>query len=208
MAASNRRDPISVRIPTIHSVPLALEMLETRTMMSGDVMRASIVFVADNITGADGLVQAGNGVEVVYLNSQSDAMAQITGALAGRSGLASIQFLTHGSSGRLNLGATGNQGLTARTLDANAGTVRGWGKALAADGDILLWGCDVGAGTAGRSFVNRLAAITGADVGASSNLTGTGKLRGDWTLEVKVGKLENPGSLDVLGNISSYAFTL
>ena len=209
MAASKRRDPKSTSVSTQTNVlPPTLEMMETRTMMSGDVMRASIVFVADDVAGADGLVRGGLGVEVVHLNAQENAFDQISRALAGRSGLESIQFLTHGSSGRMSLAGAGNQGLTARTLDANAGTVSSWGKALAVDGDILLWGCDVGAGAAGRAFVNRLAAMTGADVGASSNLTGSGKLGGDWNLEVKVGKLETTDLLNVLGNMSDYAFVL
>jgi len=51
-------------------------------------------------------------------------------------------------------------------------------------------GCDVGAGLQGRQFVNQLAVLTGADVAASDDKTGTSALGGDWVLEVNRGPIE------------------
>ncbi|MFX5046110.1 DUF4347 domain-containing protein, partial [Acinetobacter baumannii] len=63
------------------------------------------------------------------------------------------------------------------------------GGALNPDGDLLLYGCEV-AGDAGQSFVTALAGISGADVAASNDLTGSSALGGNWTLETKVGSIE------------------
>ena len=59
------------------------------------------------------------------------------------------------------------------------------GGALSASGDILLYGCDVAAGADGLAFVNALANATGADVAASTDLTGAAVKGGDWVLEAQ-----------------------
>lgn len=58
------------------------------------------------------------------------------------------------------------------------------GRSLAAEGDILLYGCKVGAGETRQSFVESMARITRTDVAASDDLTGASDLGGDWQLEV------------------------
>ena len=45
--------------------------------------------------------------------------------------------------------------------------VEAWAKALTADADVLLYGCDVAAGDEGQDFVRALSEATGADVAAS-----------------------------------------
>ena len=62
----------------------------------------------------------------------------------------------------------------------------------------MLYGCDVAAGT-GANFVNKLSQLTGADVAASTNITGKD---GDWNLEFAKGQIESPLALrsDVMAN--------
>ena len=55
--------------------------------------------------------------------------------------------------------------------------------------DILLYGCDLAQSNTGKAWVNELAQRTGADVAASTNLTGNASLGGDWNLEYSTGKL-------------------
>jgi hypothetical protein len=62
------------------------------------------------------------------------------------------------------------------------------GAALSADGDILLYGCDVAADN--REFIDTLAALTQADVAASTDATGSAVLGGDWLLEANAGPIE------------------
>src|SRR6266511_4883597 len=90
------------------------------------------------------------------------------------------QIVSHGSEGSITLGSTIlDQGNVASYADALAQI----GAALAPDGDIMLYGCDVAGGTTGQQFIDALARLTGADVAASTDLTGAAALGGDWTLE-------------------------
>jgi hypothetical protein len=68
--------------------------------------------------------------------------------------------------------------------------IAAWGTALGRDADILIYGCDVGAGATGHDFVTSLASLTGADVAASDDLTGSSDLGGDWVLETRAGLVE------------------
>ncbi|MET0961261.1 MAG: Ig-like domain-containing protein, partial [Noviherbaspirillum sp.] len=142
--------------------------------------------VADARTLLDGLARDGRDIEVLQLDPAADSIGQISAALAGRHDLAAIHILSHGDSGALQLGA---DTIDAGALAARAGEVGRWGDALGADGDILLYGCDVAAGDAGAAFVRQLSALTGADVAASDNLTGDSSLQADWTLEVSTGRI-------------------
>ena len=66
--------------------------------------------------------------------------------------------------------------------------------AMAADGDILFYGCDVGAASA---LVGDLAIATGADIAASNDLTGAAARGGDWELEVRAGDVTAALVVDV-----------
>ena len=58
-------------------------------------------------------------------------------------------------------------------------------------GDLLLYGCNVGAGASGQQFVESLAQLTGADVAASDDVTGGVAVGGDWELESVTGLIES-----------------
>jgi hypothetical protein len=126
-------------------------------------------------------------VEVIFLDPARDGVAQIGEALATRAGLDAVHLVTHGSTGRLQLGATA---LAAAALAAHSDAIAAWARAFATDGDLLLYGCDVAAGPAGNAFVNALARLTGADVAASDDATGAARLGGDWDLERTTGVID------------------
>jgi predicted secreted protein len=153
--------------------------------------RTEIVFIEDNVADYQSLArQLGNGREVVILDSTKDGVHQIADALAGRTGIDALHIISHGSAGSANLGAL--------TLDAaNAGEhqadLNAIGRSMVKGGDILLYGCDTGAGPQGQAFVDELAIATGADVAASNDLTGSAALGGDWQLEVTSGPVETAG---------------
>ena len=70
----------------------------------------------------------------------------------------------------------------------------------------MLYGCDVASGT-GANFVDRISELTGADVAASTNLTG---ISGDWNLEFAKGEIESPlaMSADVMANYQGNLATI
>ena len=127
-------------------------------------------------------------VYVVLLDPARDGLAQIAEALIGVEDLASIDIVSHGSSGTLYLGSTA---VSEETLDSHATELAQIGASLSESGDLLLYGCDVAAGHAGQSFIEKLATCTGADVAASTDATGAAALGGDWRLEAATGTVES-----------------
>ncbi len=134
-------------------------------------------------------VQAASGraIEVVAIEADADGIAVIGHALAQRQGVTAVHLLGHGSDGVLRLGAAQ---LDASSLLARAGEFAQWGAALSANADLLLYGCDVAASPDGQAVAASLAALTGADVAASTDLTGAAAGGGDWALEYSTGRID------------------
>jgi hypothetical protein len=82
----------------------------------------------------------------------------------------------------------GNQSLDTASLEDFRSELATIGSHLSASADILIYGCDVA--SQGTAFIDRLAALTGADVAASINLTGSAGSGGDTTLEAASGSIE------------------
>jgi trimeric autotransporter adhesin len=152
--------------------------------------RREIVFVDAAVPDAqkliDGLLAqrgADVDIEVVQLRADADGLQQIDAVLAGERGIDAVHIVSHGEPGRLWLG---NGLVSADSLRAH-GSFDAWKHALNSDADVLLWGCNVADGAAGQAFVNQFAAVTGADVAASSDDTGSAARGGNWTLEFSSG---------------------
>jgi hypothetical protein len=156
----------------------------------GAEMPRELVIIDAGVQGADALARdwAGRGFEVVLLDPARDALDQIGALLGDRRGLDAVHLVSHGTAGGLQLGGAL---LNATDLSARAAEVARWADAFAADGDLLLYGCDVADGETGRAFAERLALLTGADVAASADATGAALLGGDWSLEHATGAIES-----------------
>ncbi|MBY4675181.1 DUF4347 domain-containing protein [Marinobacterium arenosum] len=139
--------------------------------------------VADWQSLLDGVAET---TEVIVLDAGRDGLAQIAEALADRSDIDALHIVSHGSAGLLQLG---NARVDSASLDGYGDELATIGNALAEQGDILLYGCNVAAGADGQAFVAALAERTGADVAASDDLTGSERLGGDWMLEHQVGDI-------------------
>ncbi|MBD0314820.1 MAG: DUF4347 domain-containing protein, partial [Microcoleus sp. T3-bin5] len=94
-----------------------------------------------------------------------------------------VHIFSHGSSGSLQLGSAT---LNSDNLPQYENLLQGWRNALSEKADIMLYGCDVAAGS-GSDFVDCLGELTGADIAASSDRTGRG---GNWNLEFATGDIE------------------
>ena len=153
----------------------------------------TILFVDTHVSNyQELLIGLGSNVEVILLDSQTDGVVQMATALQGRSNLASIQILSHGSDASIEVGSNT---LNLGNLASYTNELAQIGAALSATGDILLFGCNVAQDAAGVEFVNNLATLTGADVAASNDLTGFG---GNWTLEVASGAIEAQTAMTVV----------
>ena len=95
--------------------------------------------------------------EVIILDADRDGLEQITDLLAERSDLSAVHIISHGSDGNITLG---NSVLDYDSLIANTQTIQGWGEAFTADGDLLIYGCNLAAGADGRAFIDTLGDLT------------------------------------------------
>lgn len=155
--------------------------------------RSALYFVDRAIDDVDSLIQGLERDRVVFIDDDEDGVAKITQTLAQYQDIESVHVFSHGMDGRV---ALGDAELSADTLASYRDDLMGWTHALTDTADILLYGCQVAASDVGTSFIAQMGALIGADVAASSDLTGVG---GNWLLEVATGKIESGIALDATG---------
>ncbi|QYX48999.1 VCBS domain-containing protein [Pseudomonas tussilaginis] len=174
---------------TAHATPA-----EARSEPSQQPSAARHLLVLDSrIEGREQLTAKLPGnVDVLVVEADEDGLAAISTALAQLGQVDSIQILSHGAAGEFTLGKTT---LSADTIEQFSQPLSQWSQSLSEGADIQLYGCNVGAGSDGRTLVDELSRLTGADVGASNDNTGSARVGGDWTLEVTRGVLDKPVAL-------------
>lgn len=132
------------------------------------------------------LVGLSADVATLILQADQDGIEQITTALAHFGSLRSVHILSHGDRGMVRLGSTL---LTVDTLSHYQAQLQAWKTALTPAVDILFYGCSIAAGAEGQQLVQQISEWTGANVAASSDVTGNADLGGNWELEVTVGNV-------------------
>jgi hypothetical protein len=151
----------------------------------------NVFFIDWRVSDRESLIAALPANSVWYLlEPESDGVGQMRQVLAEYRDLESIQILSHGSEGTLYLGSTV---LTSDNPGEYADELAAIGSSLTDYGDILLYGCDLAQGDLGQQFINQIARYAGADVAASTDVTGNAELGGDWALEYTSGSIETSG---------------
>ncbi|MEA4846509.1 MAG: DUF4347 domain-containing protein, partial [Clostridiaceae bacterium] len=128
--------------------------------------------------------------EILLLDGDEDPLEAILARLQDMQEVDCLNIISHGSGGRLEF-ASGI--IDSKVLDASKDKWAKISNYFSEDGDLQLFGCNIARGEAGKAFIEELAQITGADVAASINPTGTESKGGDWKLEAVTG--------DVAGNL-------
>lgn len=161
----------------------------------------ALYFIDSHVADYARLIQAlPTGSAWRLLDPGQDGLAQMAEEVAHLRDLDAIHVLAHGAPGEIVLGST------TLDLDALATHQEALGRiaaSLSETADLLFYGCETGQGPKGQALLQGIAALTGADVAASDDLTGALALQGDWQLEVHVGAIEAP----VL-EVSDYAYVL
>ncbi|MBF0626037.1 MAG: tandem-95 repeat protein [Magnetococcales bacterium] len=171
--------PAAGDLPGPADVDLAVAAQPVREVVFVDAGIPDPAFFAERV---------GPGTQVYLLRPGEEAIGQITATLAGFQNLQAVHIIAHGSPGTLDLGGSP---LSLDSLPRHAEALACWSTALADQADLLLYGCEVGAGLEGQALLERLADLTGADVAASVDLTGAAAGGGDWTLEARVGTVDS-----------------
>ncbi|RLS51385.1 MAG: DUF4347 domain-containing protein [Planctomycetota bacterium] len=128
-------------------------------------------------------------IDVVLLSPSEDGLAQISETLSQYTAdkLDAVHLVTHGADRAIKLG---NTWLDAAALEQNRHQIALWGTALQPGADLLVYGCDLAGNDLGRALLNNLVDLTGADIAASIDDTGSSLLGGDWDLEYENGEVE------------------
>ena len=121
------------------------------------------------------------------IDQSSDPFQQIDNVLREFDSVRAIHIVSHGSDGQILLGG---HRIDTDVLQAESSRLESWRKILAPDADLLLYGCLVTSGQEGAEFIKTWSRLTGADVAASSNLTGSANEDSDWVLETSTGSIE------------------
>lgn len=197
-------DAAAALVPDVSSQDAGIRAPEVRTLdVNGEFVPATtqaqhaqteIVFVDTRTPDYQKLVDDihaeaadGRAIEVVLLDNSTDGIKQITDVLASRHDIGAIHIVSHGSDGAIQLGGST---LDLQSLQGHQSEIASWGNAMSPDADLLIYGCDVAASAQGRAFVDALSRVTGADVAASENLTGSAAAGGDWNLEYATGAIQ------------------
>src|SRR5712691_4869494 len=154
-------------------------------------VRHELVFVDAGIEHESQLLHAlrnlndpNRQIEIVVLSPNKDGIDQISQVLATHHDLDAVHVLSHGTDGALKLGATW---LHSENLGTYAGEIAQWHHALSSDADLMFYGCDLAQSADGRTLLDALHTLTGADIAASTDDTGDSLLGGNWNLEYDLG---------------------
>ena len=146
---------------------------------------SEVVFIDSSVRDAEIIVsRLPREAEAVRLLPGMDGVRQISAHLAGKRNLSAIRVISHGSAGYFVL--NGNI-IDSTYLAENSEQISAWRNSLSEDADILLYGCIVAATAEGRALVRMISELTGADVAASTDMTGG---TGNWDLEYQDGRIE------------------
>ena len=144
-----------------------------------------LVVINSSVADADDIVASLKpNQEALLLDPDRDAMEQINDYFDRHDGVKyeALHILSHGNDGYFVLNG---EVFNAENFDAAE-----WaevGEHLTGGGDILLYGCNLADGKAGRELIGLIADASGADVAASDDATG---VSGDWELEYRFGTVE------------------
>jgi large repetitive protein len=128
-------------------------------------------------------------IAVVTIGETDDAFAKIAAHIeTNQLQFSSIAIFSHGQDGGLLLG---NQLVDSANLNSYQTSLERIQQYSTLGADLLLYGCDVAATDEGKNFVNQLALLSGLEVAASVDATGTSAVNKalNWNLEYQRGEV-------------------
>ena len=168
---------------------------QVQSLHQGDIEAPRELIVIDSgVQNGDALVgeilenNRSTAFEIRVLDNDADGIDQITQLLAQSNGkYDAIHIISHGDEGQVTLG---NTQLTNDSFTSYVDELASWSSALTDDADLLFYGCELAANEDGKSLIESISALTGADVAASDDITGDATAGGDWNLEFVQGQVE------------------
>jgi len=161
-----------------------------------DETRGSVLIFFDALL--DGLQELKTGLDkdviVTVIGPGQDGAEVMSQVIAETGQVSEIHVFAHGASGQFTLGDTV---FSSDTLaEHHRDIIDAWTDSLEQGADILLYSCSLAEDDSGMLFVNKMAALTGADVAASTDQTGSPEYGGNWDLEYATGPIEAHDPID------------
>lgn len=155
---------------------------------SDEISSKQVVIVDSSVPDYETLLQGIEGdFEVVVLEQGRDGVEQLAEALSNMKDVETVHIISHGDEGRLYLGSAE---LTIESMAGDyADELQSLKSYLSDDADILIYGCDFARGELGQNAARMMGYMTGADIAASTDATGSADLGGDWDLEYRTGEI-------------------
>ena len=156
--------------------------------VADDESLKEIYIIDESVSDIQSLLQEINDDADVYIiDSNSDGIEQVADILSSRTAVDAVHILSHGSEAGIQLG---NTQVTSENLNDYEAQLQNWSVGLTDNADILFYGCEIGAHEDGQLFIESISQLTGADIAASTDDTGSASLGGDWDLELEVGDVD------------------
>lgn len=131
----------------------------------------NIYFIDDKVQDKEVLISAIDSLARWYvLDSFLDGIIQMQRILSSYHGLDSIQIISHGSTGAINIGSTV---LNSTTLSYYQTQLQDISTSLKETGDLFIYGCDFAKSDEGQKIISDLAKATEAEIAASNELSET-----------------------------------
>lgn len=189
--AANEIQILSSDIPLIRGE--GLDSAKSVTLFSQTPEDTLIsVFIDATVSDYQTLLYGGkSGTRSIAIASEENGIAVIGEELSrleieGKK-VDEIHIISEGNAGNFWLG---NAFVSADNFEEYREEFSSWRSALSPNADILLYSCFTALGEVGDVLLNNIAKETGADVAASTNLTGNSVLGGDWGFEKQIGAIE------------------
>ena len=125
---------------------------------------------------------------ILLIDSNENGIESISRFLSGTSDISAIHIVSHGTTGEFQLG---NFSLSNITIQDYANDIESWANSLTEGADLLVYSCNVAADEYNLQLLSSLHELSGADVAASDDLTGSSELSADWELEYQLGEIES-----------------
>ena len=147
----------------------------------------NFVFIDSTVKNYQTLLDGTNGgSSVTVINPDQYGIQQVTETLASVTGANSLHIVSEGDVGNFWLG---KDFVSTENIAKYANDLQAWKTSLSPAANILLYACNLASGENGATLVQAVKNYTGHDVAASTDLTGSSKLGGNWNLEYQTGKL-------------------
>ncbi len=203
--AANKVTPLASETPRVLTGDGTYSAPTVRLFPKSADDATAYVFIDATVADYETFLYGGQpGTISVVVTPEENGITKITGTLHGVTGVDALHILSEGNQGNFWLG---NSFVSGDNVEQYSADLQSWGNSLTNLADILIYACFTALGLEGEALVQAISDLTGADVAASTNLTGSSALGGDWVLETNTGNIES-GLAFQQASLNAYEDTL